>query len=260
MGILMSEWTTHLKLPVLAAAQAQKHVTHNEALALVDLVVQLAVVSDSVSAPPADPDEGERYIVPAGATGTFAGHEYTIAAFDGGVWRFLAPVEGWAAWVQSLGAMRVYSGGGWVGFSSVTGLGVDSTTGGAAFQQETTVLSESAHKAQSQFVTVDELITLSGSYTDSTLHIPSRAIVFCVSTRVTEAITGASSYDCGIADETSKFGGSLGVTAGSNNAGVIGPTAFYADTPVRVTANGGAFTGGKLRLSLHYFLPVVPQS
>lgn len=57
MGILMSEWTTHLKLPFLAAAQAQKHVTHNEALALVDLVVQLAVVSDSVNAPPADPDE-----------------------------------------------------------------------------------------------------------------------------------------------------------------------------------------------------------
>ncbi|NNC01095.1 DUF2793 domain-containing protein, partial [Corallococcus exiguus] len=26
--------TTHLNLPLLAAAQAQKHVTHNEALAL----------------------------------------------------------------------------------------------------------------------------------------------------------------------------------------------------------------------------------
>ncbi|QUS54244.1 DUF2793 domain-containing protein [Pseudovibrio brasiliensis] len=256
----MNEWTTHLKLPFLAAAQAQKHVTHNEALALVDLVVQLAVVSDSVSAPPADPVEGDRYIVPAGATGAFAGHEQKIAAFDGGVWRFLAPVEGWAAWVQSLGAMRVYSSGGWIGFSSVAGLGVDSATGGAALQQEATVLSESVHKAQSQFVTVDELIALSGSYTDSTLHIPSRAIVFCVSTRVTEAITGATSYDCGILGETSKFGGSLGVTADSNNAGVIGPTAFYADTSVRITANGGAFTGGILRLSLHYFLPIVPQS
>ncbi len=121
------------------------------------------------------------------------------------------------------------------------------------------MLCESAHKAQSQFVTVDELISVSGSFTESTLIIPSRAIVFCAATRVVEAVTGASSYGCGISGETSKFGGSLGVAMGSNNAGVIGPTAFYSDTPVRLTANGGNFTGGKVRLSLHYFLPVVPQ-
>ncbi|KZK82252.1 hypothetical protein PsAD13_03811 [Pseudovibrio sp. Ad13] len=260
MGIMMSETTSHLKLPFLAAAQAQKHVTHNEALALVDLVVQLCVVSNSVSAPPADPAEGERYIVPAASTGAFAGQESKIAAFDGGIWRFLAPVEGWAAWVQSLGAMQVFSGGKWTGFSSVAGLGVDDVTGGAAFQQEKTVLSESAHAAQSQFVTADELITVSGGFTESSLVIPSRAIVFCVSTRVVEAVTGASSYDCGIAGETGKFGGSLGIAVGSNNAGVIGPTAYYADTPVRITANTGSFTGGKVRLSLHFFLPVVPQT
>jgi hypothetical protein len=260
MGIMMSETTPHLKLPFLAAAQAQKHVTHNEALALVDLVVQLCVVSNSVSTPPADPAEGVRYIVPAAATGAFAGQESKIAAFDAGIWRFLAPVEGWAAWVKSLGAMQVFSGGSWIGFSSVTGLGVDSATGGAAFQQEKTVLSESAHGAQSQFVTADELITVSGSFVLSSLVIPSRAIVFCVSARVVEAVTGASSYDCGIAGETSKFGGSLGIAVGSSNAGVIGPTAYYADTPVRMTANTSDFTGGKVRLSLHYFLPVVPQN
>ncbi|WP_063291622.1 MULTISPECIES: DUF2793 domain-containing protein [unclassified Pseudovibrio] len=256
----MSETTSHLKLPFLAAAQAQKHVTHNEALALVDLVVQLCVVSNSVSAPPAGPAEGERYIVPAAATGAFAGQESKIAAFDGDIWRFLAPVEGWAAWVQSLGAMQVYSDGKWIGYSSVAGLGVDDVTGGAAFQQEKTVLSESAHGAQSQFVTADELITVSGGFTESSLVIPSRAIVFCVSTRVVEAVTGASSYDCGTAGEAGKFGGSLGIAVGSNNAGVIGPTAYYADTPVRITANTGSFTGGKVRLSLHFFLPVVPQT
>ncbi len=255
----MNETTTHLNLPVLAAAQAQKHVTHNEALALVDLVVQLSVISNSIVSPPASPTEGARYIVPSGATGDFAGHETKIAAYDGGIWRFLQPAEGWAAWVQSLGTMQVFSGGNWGGFSSVAGLGVDSTTGGAAFLQEKSVLCQSVHQAQSQFVTKDDLITLSGASTESNITIPARAIVFCVSTRVVEAVTGVSSYDCGVEGETAKFGGSLGTAVGSNNAGVIGPTAFYSDTPLRITAGSGSFTAGKIRLALHYFLPVVPQ-
>ncbi len=89
----MNETTTHLQLPILAAAQAQKHVTHNEALALIDLVVQLCVVSNSISAPPDAPEEGARYIVPVGAVGDFTGHDGEIAAFDGGAWRYLKPVE-----------------------------------------------------------------------------------------------------------------------------------------------------------------------
>ena len=35
----MSDTTTHLGLPYLLAAQAQKHVTHNEALRLLDAMV-----------------------------------------------------------------------------------------------------------------------------------------------------------------------------------------------------------------------------
>ena len=92
------------------------------------------------------------------------------------------------------------------------------------------------------------------------ISIPNRAIVFCVSTRTVTAITGAASYDCGLAGERSKFGGSLSIAAGSNNAGVIGPTAFYADTPVRLSANGGNFTGGAVRVAIHYILPRVPQT
>ncbi|MEP2758839.1 MAG: phage protease, partial [Hyphomicrobiales bacterium] len=82
--------------------------------------------------------------------------------------------------------------------------------------------------------------------------------VWCVSTRTSTAITGAASYDCGIAGETSKFGGSLGISEGSTNAGVIGPQAFYSDTAVRLTANGGSFTAGAVKVLLHFMLPVVP--
>ncbi|WP_338061194.1 DUF2793 domain-containing protein [Pseudovibrio axinellae] len=105
--------TAHLNLPVIAAAQSQKHITHNEALALIDLVVQLSVISNSVGEPPADPTTGARYIVPAGASGAFAGYENQIAAFDAGAWRFIAPGTGWCAWVESAGGMQVYSDGAW---------------------------------------------------------------------------------------------------------------------------------------------------
>ncbi|MBO9422911.1 hypothetical protein J7481_25625 [Labrenzia sp. R4_2] len=81
-----------------------------------------------------------------------------------------------------------------------------------------------------------------------------------MSTRTTTAITGAASYDCGISGETSKFGGSLGIAEGSTNAGVIGPQAFYSDTNVRLTADGGSFTAGAVKVALHYLLPVVPQN
>lgn len=71
--------------------------------------------------------------------------------------------------------------------------------------------------------------------------------------------TGATSYDCGIAGETSKFGGSLGVAAGSTNVGIIGPQAFYDDTPIVLTAQGGNFTGGSVRIAIHYLTLGVPN-
>ena len=61
----MSDTTTHLLLPYLLAAQAQKHVTHNEALRLLDGLVQLSVLDRDLTAPvrPTIPSDGDRYIV-----------------------------------------------------------------------------------------------------------------------------------------------------------------------------------------------------
>ena len=76
----------------------------------------------------------------------------------------------------------------------------------------------------------------SGASTATTIAIPNRAIVLAVSTRTTAAITGATAYNCGVAGEASKFGGALGVAKNASNVGVVGPTAYYADTPVVLTA------------------------
>ena len=63
----MPDDTTILSLPLILAAQAQKHVTHNEALAQLDLIVQLAVIDRTRTTPPALPAVGDRHIVAAGA-------------------------------------------------------------------------------------------------------------------------------------------------------------------------------------------------
>lgn len=86
-----------------------------------------------------------------------------------------------------------------------------------------------------------------------------RVLCLGVSTRTVSAITGATAYDCGISGEASKFGGSLGVAQGSTNKGVIGPQAFYGDTPIRLTAVGGDFTGGAVRIAIHYLTVGLPS-
>src|SRR5215470_3414221 len=87
--------TSNLNLPFIMAAQAQKHVTHNEALRALDAVVQLMVLDKDLAAPPGSPTEGARYIVAASPTGAWAGQAGRIAARQDGAWAFYAPQEGW---------------------------------------------------------------------------------------------------------------------------------------------------------------------
>ena len=47
-------------LPLIQPAQAQKHITHNEALLVLDALVQLGVESFEDAAPPAGPAPGAR--------------------------------------------------------------------------------------------------------------------------------------------------------------------------------------------------------
>jgi len=110
----MSDTTTHLGLPYLMAAQAQKHVTHNEALRLLDAMVQLAVLDRTRTAPPASPADGDRHLVASGATGLWAGWDLNVALWVDGVWLRLVPRPGWLVWVADEGAFLVWSGSSWV--------------------------------------------------------------------------------------------------------------------------------------------------
>ena len=109
----MSDTTTNLELPYIAPAQAQKHVTHNEALRKLDAIVHLAVIDRDIGVPPAAPAEGDRYIVGPSPSGVWAGADGQIAAFQDGAWAFLMPRIGWSAWVTDEDALLVYADSGW---------------------------------------------------------------------------------------------------------------------------------------------------
>jgi hypothetical protein len=91
--------TPRLTLPYIEAAQAQKHVTHNEALGLLDQLVQAAVLDRDLNTPPSAPMEGDCYIPAAGATGAWAGKAGSLAYRRDGVWLFATPRVGWMVWV-----------------------------------------------------------------------------------------------------------------------------------------------------------------
>ena len=106
--------TPNLGLPFIIAAQAQKHVTHNEAIRTLDAIVQLAVIDRDGTTPPVSPTDGDRHIVGAGSTGAWAGHDHGIAAYQDGAWAFFAPRPGWRAWIISEGALCAWNGSAWV--------------------------------------------------------------------------------------------------------------------------------------------------
>ncbi len=227
----------NLALPLLSAAQAQKHVTVNDALSRLDGLVQLSVKDRNLTAPPASPVDGDRYIVATGGTGSWAGWDGDVVLFTGGAWVRLPPKNGWLVWVEDESLLLIRSGATW--------------SADVLIKSPTVEVARGALGGAISLQVIEETLSgLSGATVTSTVVIPNRSICLGVSTRTSTAITGATSYDCGIAGTPGKFGASLGIAAGSSNIGVIGPQAFYADTPVVLTANGGNFTAGAVKIAI----------
>lgn len=109
----MSEHSSNLSLPFIQAAQAQKHVTHNEAIELLDMVVQLTLEGVGATTPPNNAAEGQAWAIGAGATGAWAGHTGDIAAWRGGGWLIVEPKVGWRAFDKTSQTIRVFVQTGW---------------------------------------------------------------------------------------------------------------------------------------------------
>lgn len=108
----MTDTTPRLALPYILPSQAQKHVTHNEALAILDTITQL-VIEASLADPPAAPSNGACYWVLASATGAWSGHDGTIAVWQDSAWTFFTPATGWVALFRASSKLLTFNGTSW---------------------------------------------------------------------------------------------------------------------------------------------------
>ncbi|MDJ0627291.1 MAG: DUF2793 domain-containing protein [Rhodobacter sp.] len=234
----MSE-TAKFALPLLQPAQAQKHVTVNEALARLDGMTQLTLLSATEGTPPAGAADGDSYAVPPGAVNEWDGHSGEVAVFSNGGWVFIAPSIGWRAWIADQEQRALYDGVSWV-------------PGGLAV---------SLNRAVSSFRVAEFDHALgAGATSQTSVQIPQYAMVFAVTGRIKTALTGTlTSWDFGVSGSSNRYGSGLGLTQGSWISGIGGqPLTYWSDTPLVLTANGGDFAAGEVRLAIHYYAATPP--
>jgi len=233
--------TATLKLPLVAPAQAQKHVTVNEALARIDAALQLSVISRSLGAPPATPVEGSSYLVPLGAVNDWAGQEGLLAFALNGGWDFLDPQDGWRVFVRDEAVYAHFIGGEWRSNP------VSATPFGAGMRAES---------IEFDFDVSAGATALTG------FVIPEGAVVLAVTGRVVTAITGTlSDWSLGVIGSDNRYGSGYGLGAGSYMRGVTGqPQAYYSNTQLQLSANGGDFAAGTVRLAVHVLLFDLPNA
>lgn len=338
----MSE-TPNLDLPLIAAAQAQKHVTHNESLLVLDALVHLSVLSRRWTAPPPSPSDGDRYLVPVSATGAWAGWDGDLAAFQAGAWRRHRSRVGWVSWVSDEAALFVRDEAGWSPLTAVSGhqieslginaradehnrlvvssdaalfnhagsgtqvkvnkkqaddtvsvmfqtdfsgraelglsgdddlrikvstdgatwreaMRVDATSGVVTMMQPEVFLAHGTYGAAITMRILEEGLYLRGDTVESAARIPAGALVLAVSLRITETVTGVSSFDCGVSGQPARFGSVANRRAGVTHVGSVAPVPSDVSEGVRLTARGGSFLTGHVRLAIHYLACRAPWS
>lgn len=231
--------TAKLALPLLQPSQAQKHVTVNEAISRLDALTALTLLSCSQPIPPTGPAEGAAYGVPVGAGGAWAGRAGAVALFLNGGWDFVTPARGWRAWIADENAGAVHDGTAWR-----SGAVALSPNGAGSFL----MVREFDH------------VVTSGTTSATAVPIPAHAMVFAVSARVIATLTGTlTSWRLGNAGAADRFGSGLGMSVGSFARGLLAsPMSYYADTPLLLSATGGSFAGGSVRIAIHYYQPALP--
>lgn len=128
--------TPDFGLPQLAQSQANPDVTHNEAIQLLQALLNGAI-DRAVNAPPGSPSNGDVYILGAAPTGAWAGQANKVAVRVGDAWRFVpngvaigARHEGIRLWVRDEDAVYVWSGSAWVQNSPPSAAAVSNTPAG----------------------------------------------------------------------------------------------------------------------------------
>lgn len=232
--------TPQFALPLVQAAQAQKHVTVNTAFEILDAVAQISITAVNLTVPPPSPVAGSVYSIGVGATDAWTGEDGKLAVFVNGGWLFVLPVVGWRAWRLDTGVSVTFDGEGWV-------------AGGGAF---------SAHGAGFVHKTIEvDHVVGAGSLSTVSGLIPANTVVYGVTARVLSDLSGPASIEIGVSGSTNRYGSGIGVTQGAWARGLTGnPLAYYSDTDVVLTAAGGDFSGaGVIRIAVHFAELTLPR-
>ena len=108
-----------------------------------------------------------------------------------------------------------------------------------------------------------ELTALSGATVDAAALIPAGSLVLGVTARVTTAITGAADFDIGDTTDVDAFGSAIAIALDTlvdlTDITQASPLFYTAATAIRLTGNG-SFTGGDIRLTVHYIQLTAPTS
>ena len=188
----MSE-TAQFQLPLIAPSQAQKHVTVNEALSILDCVAQLRVLSGTMTTPPATGTEGDAYLVPAGATDAWSGEDGRLAVHVNGGWRFVTPKTGWQCFNTETGTNLLFDGTAWLDSTLVA------TVNGSATTYE---IIEFDHDL------------VAGATNTTAAVIPQNGLVTGVTARVTAPLTGSlSSWQLGVQSSANQVRKRVGIAA-----------------------------------------------
>lgn len=263
----MSDKSPRLGLPYIAPAQAQKHVTHNEALQRLDAVTQLSFVEVGLQEAPAVPQEGDLYVIGDAPTGLWSGQAGQIAYWAQNGWMFFEPRTGWRGWDQATSSPLTYSDSGWMSETPSTenlpGVGIATTSdptnklsvasdatlfshagGGHQLKLNKALASDTASLLYQSDYTGHAEMGLTG---DNNFHIKTSAD----GTTWTEAmvIDGASGLISGSAVQTSATDTTEGRIARADYAygpgNLIGTVASAAGTPTGAVLERGANANGE---------------
>ncbi len=235
--------TIHLGMPFIEGSQAQKHVTHNEALRILDAAVQIGVLDTDQTAPPPTPADGDRHIVAGGATGAWAGHDDAVAVREDGAWRFLAPRLGWCAWSDADGLLLVYDGAAWTDVVSGGGSMPDSI---AQFGINDTASDPNLLTVRSNAALFNAIDVADGGTGDMRVQISKEAtaktasVVFsdAFSGRAEFGLIGSDAFKLKVSNDGTTFVEALVVDQSSGNAALSRGVALTGVvSPSQITSN-----------------------
>jgi len=234
--------TANLGMPFIDGSQAQKHVTHNDALRILDAAVQIGVLTTTLTAPPSTPSAGDRHVVGASATGAWAGQAKNIATWEDGTWRFMTPKIGWFLWSAGDDGIFVYNGTSWRSLRDLT----TALDNAAHIGVNTTASSPNLLTVRSNAALFNAIAVASGGTGDARVQISKESsaktasVVFsdAFSGRAEFGLVGSDAFKLKVSNDGSTFVEALSVDQSSGNTTLPRGIALCGViSPAQITSN-----------------------